>query len=105
MLKRVTITKVYNNPTNKDGVPYSYKKGTNMGKNFSRIGIQTDETGEATYYNNAMETDRAFKVEVGQTDVLRLEETPAADGSDKVFHNWSYATKKEIEAYNQFNPQ
>ena len=105
MLKRVTITKVYKNDTNKDGVAYSYKKGANLGKNFSRIGIQTDETGEITYYNNAMETDRAFKAEVGQNEVLRLEETLAGGGSDKVFHNWSYATKKEIEVFDQFNPQ
>ena len=103
MLKKVTITKVYKNDKNKEGIAYSYKRGKNIGKTFSRIGIQTDETGSDTYYNNAMPTDKAFNIKEGDVDVLRLEESTATDGSGKIFLNWSYATKKEIEVFNQFN--
>lgn len=98
MLKQVTITKVFKSDKNKDGIAYVYKKGANVGKNFSRISIKTEQTGDEFYSSNAMAGDRAYTMNAGETIVLDLTE-------DNGFKNFRFPSKKEVDVFNQFNNQ
>ena len=104
MIKKVTIKKVtkYDKPFTKEGEPekplYTYKKGTNAGKNFVMVTIQTEETGEDYYSTPAMATDKAMSVEVGQKLLLNLTESTSADGT-KVFKNFNFPTKDQLAAF------
>ena len=103
MIKKVTVTSVFKNETNKDGVPYSYKNGVNAGKTFTRVVIKTDATGDQKYGTNALPTDRAMNIEQGQSYVLKLESSKNAEGTE--FFNWTFQSKKELEVYEQFAPK
>lgn len=92
-IKKVTITEVYKNTTKKDGSPYVISKGINSGKNFTRIGIKTQETGDKIYYNNALDTDKAMTIEVGQ--VLLINFTETVDG-DNTWCNFNFPTKAQL---------
>lgn len=96
MIKKVTITKVFKSETKKDGTKYIISKGTNKGQNFTRIGIQTDQTGDVTYYNNALATDRAMNVEAGQS--LLLVFTEQVDG-DNTWRNFNFPTKAQLAEF------
>jgi len=96
MIKKVTITKVYKGTTKKDGTPYVISTGTNAGKNFTRIGIQTDTHGEKTYYNNALSTDKAMTIEEGQALLLSFTET--VDG-DNTWLNFNFPSKDQLSEY------
>src|SRR3990167_1342415 len=104
MIKKVKIKKVtkYDKPYTKEGEPekplYTYKKGTNAGKNFTMVTIQTEETGEDYYSTPAMATDKAMNVEVGQKILLNLTESTSADGT-KVFKNFNFPTKDQLSEY------
>lgn len=104
MIKKVTITKItkYDRPLSKDGEEpkplYTYKKGKNIGKNFSMINIQTEETGDAYYSTPASSTDKAYKIEVGEKVLLNLTETTSEDGS-KVFKNFNFPTKEQLAQF------
>lgn len=96
MIKKVTITKVYKNDKKKDGSLYVIGKGKNVGQNFTRVGIQTDQHGEDTYYNNALATDKAMTIEVGQSLLLNFTDTP--DG-ENVWKNFNFPTKAQLAEY------
>lgn len=98
MIQKVTITELYKNETKKDGTRYIISKGTNAGKNFTRIGIKTDKTGDDVYYNNALETDRAMKIEIGQSLLLSFTETPSADGAN-TWKNFNFPSKVQLAEY------
>lgn len=104
MIKKVTIKKVtkYDKPYTKAGEPekplYTYKKGTNAGKNFTMVTIQTEETGDDFYSTPAMATDKAMSIEVGQKLLLSLTESTSADGQ-KTFRNFSFPTKAQLAEY------
>ncbi len=98
MIKKVTINKVFKNDKKKDGSPYVISKGQHAGQNFVRIGIQTDKTGEDTYYNNALATDKAMNIEVGQSLLLNFTETPSADGAN-VWKNFNFPTKDQLAEF------
>ncbi len=98
MIKKVSITKVYKNDKKKDGTLYVISKGQHAGKNFTRIGIQTDKTGEDTYYNNALATDKAMNIEVGQSLLLNLTEQIKVDGSGK-WYNFNFPTKDQLAEF------
>lgn len=104
MIQKVTITKVYKNDKNKAGELYVIRKGTNKDKNFVRIGIQTDKTGEDTYYNNALVTDKAMNIAEGQSLLLNLTETPKEDGSGN-WYNFNFPTKEQLAAFALENAQ
>lgn len=104
MIKKVTIKKVtkYDKPFSKQGEAekplYTYKKGTNIGKNFVMVTIQTDETGDDFYSTPASEGDKAMNVEVGQKILLNLTETKSADGL-KTFKNFNFPTKEQLAQF------
>lgn len=98
MIKKVTITEVYKNETKKDGTKYVISKGANKDKNFVRIGIKTDKTGDLTYYNNALVGDKANNIEVGQSVLLSLTETAKEDGSGD-WYNFNFPTKAQLAEY------
>lgn len=95
MIKKVKITEVYKNDTNKNGDPYVYKKGKYEGQPFSRVGIKTDKTGDNVYYTNAMTNDKAMDIEVGQSLLLNLTEEPKEDGNGSWF-NFNSPTKEQL---------
>ena len=96
MIKRATIARVYKNTHKmKDGVKgdaYIYKNGANAGKNFVRVGIKTDVTGEDTYYANVLPSDRIMNIEVNQKLVLKFTD-------DGQFKNFTYPSKKDLEDF------
>lgn len=96
MIKKVTITEVYKSSNKKDGTPYVISKGVNAGKNFTRVGIKTDKTGDDVYYNNALDTDKVMTIEVGQSLLLNFTETP--DG-DNTWRNFNFPTKDQLAEY------
>ena len=98
MIQKVTISKVFKNDKKKDGSLYVISKGTNAGKNFTRIGVQTDKTGENTYYNNALATDKAMNIEVGQSLLLNFTEQDRTDGEGK-WYNFNFPTKAQLAEY------
>jgi len=98
MIQKVKILKVYKNDTKKDGTKYVISKGTNAGKNFVRIGIQTDKTGEDTYYNNALATDKAMNLDVDQVVLLDLTETKSEDGST-TWKNFNFPSKDDLAKF------
>ena len=98
MIQKVQITKVFKNENKKDGTPYTISKGQHAGKNFIRIGIQTDKTGEDTYYNNALATDKAINIEVGQSLLLNLTDTPSEDGA-QTWKNFNFPTKDQLAEF------
>lgn len=98
MIQKVTITKVFKNENKKDGTPYTISKGQHAGKTFTRIGIQTDKTGEETYYNNALATDKAMNIEVGQSLLLNLTEDKKEDGSGS-WYNFNFPTKDQLAEF------
>lgn len=98
MIQKVKITKVFKNDKKKDGSPYIISKGQHAGKNFTRIGIQTDKTGENTYYNNALATDKAMNIEVDQSLLLSLTETPKEDGNGN-WYNFNFPTKDQLAEF------
>lgn len=104
MIKKCTISKItkYDKPFSKEGEGekplYTYKKGTNAGKNFVMVTIQTEETGEDYYSTPAMATDKAMNIEVGQKLLLNLTETKSADGL-KTFKNFNFPTKEQLAAF------
>lgn len=102
MIKRVTVTKVYKNEANREGVPYVYKTGKNEGKPFNAIAIFTDQTGDTKYYNNALLDSREFNIAEGQSLILKFEESKSEDGS-KTFFNWKFPTQAELEVFKQFD--
>jgi hypothetical protein len=97
MIQKVEIVKVFKNDTKKDGTPYIIKNGQNAGQTFTRIGIQTNKTGENTYYNNAKAKDKAVNIEVGQILLLDLYEEDAGEG--KTWKNFKFPTKDELAAF------
>ena len=98
MIQKVKITKVFKNDKKKDGSLYVISKGTNAGKNFIRIGVQTDKTGENTYYNNALATDKAMNIEVGQSLLLNLTEKAKEDGNGN-WYNFNFPTKDQLAKF------
>ncbi len=92
MIKKLTITKVYINEKNKDGIPYSFKNGKYAGKPFSRVSVRFAETGEDMYSNNVMSGDRALALKEGDVVIFKLTE-------DNGFKNFKYLTKGEQEVY------
>jgi len=104
MIKKVTINKItkYDRPYSKEGEEqkplYAYKKGSNVGKNFSMVTIQTDETGDDYYSTPAMSGDKVYNIEVGQKLLLNLTEKKSDDGT-KVFKNFNFPTKDQLAAY------
>lgn len=95
-IKKVTITKVYKSDKKKDGSPYMISKGQYVGQPFTRIGIQTDQTGDKTYYNNAKASDKAFNIEEGQSLLLNF--TEQVDG-DNTWYNFNFPTKDELAKF------
>lgn len=93
-IKLVTIKKVFKNTENKDGVPYIYKKGRNVGKPFVRIGIASDDMGEGIYSTCVLPEDRATKLEEGQQLILKFEEKEG-------FKNFSFPSKGELQVYEE----
>lgn len=111
MIQKVTLktVKVYERPFRKesDGIEnplYTYKKGKNIGKNFVMVNIQTEENGDEYYSTPDMPGGKKASLMAGQTLVLNLTDTTSEDGQ-KVFHNFSFPSDKEMEIFNQFNPQ
>lgn len=102
MIKRVVITRVYKNEKKESGEAYVYKSGKFAGKNFVRIGIQTDETGSDTYYCNALLDSREAQIEEGQNLIIKFEETPKDDGSG-TWKNFKFPNKAELEVFKQFD--
>lgn len=98
MIQKVQIVKVFKNDTKKDGTKYVISKGANKDKNFTRIGVQTDKTGEVTYYNNALATDKAMNIEVGQSLLLNLTETAKEDGNGN-WYNFNFPTKEQLAEF------
>lgn len=92
MLKKVTIKKVFVADKNKAGESYVYKNGKNAGKNFVRVSIQTEETGEEYYSNNCMIGSRPTKLEVGEKVLLKL-----VDDGD--FKNFMFPTAEEMNDF------
>lgn len=100
-IKKVKITKVYKNEAKQDGTPYQYKtdsKYHKAGEAFTRIGIQTEQTGDETYYTNASGKDRAMNVEEGQVLLLDLTESASADGTT-TFKNFGFPSKDKLAAF------
>ncbi len=91
-IKLVTIKKVFKSDSNKDGIPYVYKKGKNLGKAFIRVSIASDDMGEGMYSTCVLPGDRATKLEEGQKVLLKFEEK---DG----FKNFGFPTKGEQQVY------
>lgn len=98
MIKKVTITSVFKNETKKDGTPYTISKGQHAGKTFTRIGVKTEQTGDDVYYNNALATDKAMNIEIGQSLLLNLTETPSEDGA-QTWKNFNFPTKAQLAEY------
>lgn len=95
-IKKVTVTKVYKGTTKKDGSPYMITKGQYAGQPFTRIGIQTEQTGDKTYYNNAKASDKAMTIAEGQSVLLNF--TEQVDG-ENTWYNWSFPTKEELAKF------
>lgn len=91
-IKLITIKKVFKSTENKDGVPYVYKKGKNVGKPFVRVGIASDDMGEGVYSTCVLPGDRATKLEEGQQVVLKFEKK-------EDFLNFSFPSKGELQVY------
>lgn len=111
MLQKVKIksVKIYERPFRKEGdgvenPSYVYKKGKHTGENFVMVNIQTEETGDEYYSTPETIGGEKTKLMAGQTRVLNLTETTAPDGG-KTFKNFSFPSQKELEVFNQFNPQ
>ncbi len=92
MIKKITIKKIFKSTENKDGVPYVYKKGKNIGKAFVRVSIASDDMGEGMYSTCVPPLDRATKLEEGQELVLKYEEKEG-------FKNFSFPNKGELQVY------
>ena len=97
MIQKVKILKVFKSDKNKEGVLYTIKKGQYIGQSFTRIGIQTDKTGEDTYYTNAKADDKAMSIEEGQSLLLNLYEEPGTEG--RTWKNFKFPTKDELEKF------
>ncbi len=99
MIRKVTIKSV-KKADSKFGSEekFTYKKGKNIGKNFSMITIQTEETGDDFYSTPAMSSDKAYNVEVGQKILLNLSETTSEDGQ-KTFKNFNFPTKDQLAQF------
>lgn len=91
-IKLVTIKKVFLSEANKDGIPYVYKKGKNVGKPFIRVSIASDDMGEGMYSTCVLPGDRATKLTEGQEVVLKYEEKEG-------FKNFSFPNKGELQVY------
>lgn len=94
MLKKVTVTRVFKNTANNDGVPYTFKNGKNAGKPFTRVGIKTDKTADEVYSNNAFPDSATVNIEEGKEYLLDLYE-------DNGFKNFKFPTKEALAAYEQ----
>lgn len=92
MIKKVTITKVFTSDKNKDGIPYTYKKGKNEGKPFIRVSIKTDKTGDDYYSTNALVDSSITKIKEGESKTLKFTE-------DNGFKNFAFPTKEELQQY------
>lgn len=99
MIKKVTISKVKvaETPFGKTE-KYVYKKGTNVGKNFVMVTIQTNETGEDYYSTPAMPGERALTLKEGDVVLLNLTKTMSADGQ-KEFKNFNFPTKEQLAKF------
>jgi hypothetical protein len=95
-IKKVTVKKVFTATENKDGVPYTYKKGKYEGKNFVRISIQTEETGDEYYASNALIGSKPTTIKEG--DKLLLNFTEQVVG-DKTFKNFDFPTKEQLAEF------
>lgn len=102
MIKKVTIkkVKVYDRPYSTDGSKplYTYKKGTNIGKNFVMVTIQTNETGDDYYSTPAMPGERATTLKEGDSVLLSLTTSMSTDGQ-KEFKNFNYPTKDQLAEF------
>ncbi len=98
MIKKVTVTRVFKNDTNKDGIAYAFKKGKLMGQKFTRVTIKTEEFGEDMYSTCVPAGDRALSIEAGDKVVLKFSETNG-------FKNFNFPSKSEVEVYEQFNTE
>jgi hypothetical protein len=86
MIQKVKITRVVIQDKKKDGTPYK----TAAGKQFWRVGIQTEQTGEVYYSTNAFaEDDKAMKLQVGQEVTVNLTE-------ENGYNNFSLPTKTDL---------
>lgn len=90
-IKKVTITKVFKNDKNKDGIAYVYKKGKNVGQSFTRVSLGAEGL-EGLYSTCVPAGDRALALAEGQEVLLKFEEK---DG----FKNFSFPTKGEQQVY------
>lgn len=101
-IEKITIKKVFQDSTTKDGNQKLWSKGKNQGKPYTTVSIIVD--GKEGYFkNNANPGDKSLTITEGQTLVLKLTDSVAADG--KTYHNFNFPTLKEMEVYDQFNPQ
>lgn len=96
MIKKVTITKVFKNDKNKDGIAYVFKKGKNEGKPFTRISIGTDQTGDDLWSTCVVNSDRALQLEVGQEVVLKLTE-------ENGYKNFNFPNKGELQVFEEMS--
>lgn len=91
-LKKVTIKRVFVSTANKEGIAYVYKNGKNAGKPFTRVSIQTEETGDEYYATNALPGTKPTTIKEGENVLLSLTE-------DNGFKNWNYPTKDQMAEY------
>jgi len=104
MIKKVTIKsvgikthkRVLENGVESE-VAYMFKNGKYAGKNFVRVSIQTEETGDEYYASNAFPNSKATALEAGQKVILKLVERTADDG--KVWRDFMFPTQKELEEF------
>jgi hypothetical protein len=92
MVKKVTITKVFISDKNKDGVLYTYKNGDNAGRNFVRVSIKTEETGDDYYSSNTLPGSKPTQLKEGEVVLLDFTE-------DNGFKNFRIPTKDQLAEF------
>jgi hypothetical protein len=101
-VKKVTITKVYRNTEKADGTPYVYKNDSTYhkaGDPFTRMGIETEQTGSEVHYANIdPKSQKYLAIEPGQTILVNLTTSVGKDGSGE-FKNFNLPTKDQLAEY------
>lgn len=99
-VKKYTITSIKIKETKTvDGeeVKYVYSKGQNAGKNFVRVSITTEETGDTIWSANQFPDSKATKLSVGEKVLMVLEERKGE--GDNVWFDFKFPNKDELAAY------